>query len=58
MEAISSHPLDINGIIRDSAENGPAAIALLSTEAEFDLLLVDFAMPLMNGRKLPLKQSS
>ncbi len=34
------------------AENGPAAIALLSTEAEFDLLLVDFAMPVMNGAQV------
>jgi signal transduction histidine kinase/ActR/RegA family two-component response regulator len=31
------------------AENGPSGIALLATEAEFDLLLVDFAMPVMNG---------
>ncbi len=34
------------------AENGPAALALLSTSAEFDLLLVDFAMPVMNGAQV------
>jgi signal transduction histidine kinase/ActR/RegA family two-component response regulator len=32
-----------------SAENGSAAVALLSGEAAFDLLLADFAMPVMNG---------
>ncbi len=35
-----------------TAENGPAALALLSTTAEFDLLLVDFAMPIMNGAQV------
>jgi signal transduction histidine kinase/CheY-like chemotaxis protein len=34
------------------AENGPAALARLSGEAEFDLLLVDFAMPVMNGAEV------
>jgi CheY-like chemotaxis protein len=35
-----------------AAENGPAALALLSTETEFDLLLADFAMPVMNGAQV------
>jgi signal transduction histidine kinase/ActR/RegA family two-component response regulator len=35
-----------------SAESGVAALAMLSTEAEFDLLLSDFAMPVMNGAQL------
>jgi len=34
------------------AENGPTALALLSTSAAFDLLLVDFAMPVMNGTQV------
>jgi CheY-like chemotaxis protein len=35
-----------------TVENGPAALTLLSTGAEFDLLLVDFAMPVMNGAQV------
>jgi signal transduction histidine kinase/CheY-like chemotaxis protein len=35
-----------------SAENGVAALGMLSTTAEFDLLLSDFAMPVMNGAQL------
>jgi CheY-like chemotaxis protein len=34
------------------AENGPAALAILSGGAEVDLLLSDFAMPVMNGAQL------
>jgi signal transduction histidine kinase/ActR/RegA family two-component response regulator len=33
-------------------ENGPAALAQLSTKTAFDLLLVDFAMPVMNGAEV------
>jgi CheY-like chemotaxis protein len=39
-----------------TAENGPAAIALLSTNIELDLLLVDFAMPVMMARRLRWKR--
>jgi CheY-like chemotaxis protein len=35
-----------------AVENGPAAIALLSTATQSDLLLVDFAMPVMNGAEV------
>ena len=36
-----------------AAENGPAALALLSAaQGEFDLLLADFAMPVMNGAQV------
>ena len=35
-----------------AAENGPAALGLLSGDATFDLLLVDFAMPIMNGAQV------
>ncbi|MGA8758914.1 MAG: ATP-binding protein [Stellaceae bacterium] len=35
-----------------TVENGPGALSLLSTGAEFDLLLVDFAMPVMNGAQV------
>jgi signal transduction histidine kinase/ActR/RegA family two-component response regulator len=34
------------------AENGPAAITMLASKTEFDLLLVDFAMPVMNGAQV------
>jgi signal transduction histidine kinase/CheY-like chemotaxis protein len=34
------------------AESGPAAIALLAGKVEFDLLLADFAMPVMNGAEV------
>ena len=37
------------------AENGPAALALLATAAKFDLLLVDFAMPVMNGAQVAVE---
>jgi CheY-like chemotaxis protein len=35
-----------------TAENGPAAVVLLSANAPFDLLVVDFAMPVMNGAEV------
>jgi two-component system NtrC family sensor kinase len=35
-----------------AAENGPAALAQLSAKSSFDLLLVDFAMPAMNGAEV------
>ncbi len=34
------------------AENGASAVSLLASAAEFDLLLVDFAMPVMNGAEV------
>jgi CheY-like chemotaxis protein len=33
-------------------DNGPAALAQLSNKTAFDLLLVDFAMPVMNGAEV------
>jgi CheY-like chemotaxis protein len=33
-------------------ESGPAALAQLSTKTSFDLLLMDFAMPVMNGAEV------
>ena len=35
-----------------AAENGMAALERLATPAAFDLLLADFAMPVMNGAEL------
>lgn len=34
------------------AENGPAALAMIAGGDEADLLLSDFAMPVMNGAQL------
>jgi CheY-like chemotaxis protein len=35
-----------------TAENGPSALAVLSAQTEFDLLVTDFAMPVMNGAQV------
>jgi len=40
------------GHVVTTAESGPAGLALLHGPAEFDLLLVDFAMPEMTGVQL------
>jgi len=44
--------LDELGHAVTAAESGPAGLALLREAAEFDLLLVDFAMPEMTGVQL------
>ena len=43
------HLLDRMGVVCEEAVDGSAALAVLNDEKEFDLMLLDVNMPVMNG---------
>jgi CheY-like chemotaxis protein len=49
VRAIVAELLELDGHTVAQAENGPGALALLSADKAFDLVLADLGMPRMNG---------
>lgn len=58
LSLVVSKSLAGRGYAVETAENGVAALNLLSTEAAFDLLLSDIVMPEMDGLELTLMATS
>jgi len=49
VRAIVAELLELDGHSVTQAENGPAALALLAGDKDFNLVLADVGMPRMNG---------